>query len=362
MKKALKTTGKLLLLLLAVLLLFTSLTFVIHRVKTNKELELLKEKGYYNPVSVGDYSLNVAKFGNENGRHTIVSLAGLGMNDYSVTERKMTAVLEKDNLVVFIDRAGYGLSDDTDNEMTVEYIVEDYRKALKSAGIKAPYILMAHSVGGAYANYWSSVYPDEIEAVVFVDGSQLSEDVFNDEPFDSVSWGDKAYAFFAKPGFGRYTLRKDYLLLPDNYSEEEQALCDALELMSEDSIAPVSESALIVRNRQTAWNSIVTNDIPKLYICSSWGYQTKEEFREYLKWFSALMKKNNKNTPDPDGVTEEKLQEQVEKMEKLRQDIIYPYAEKMGNCEVVLLGGDHCIYEQRPDECGRIINDFISEE
>lgn len=50
---------------------------------------------------------------------------------------------------VFVDRAGHGFSDDTENEMTPEYIVEDYRKALKNAGIKAPYILMPHSIGGA---------------------------------------------------------------------------------------------------------------------------------------------------------------------------------------------------------------------
>lgn len=95
-----------------------------------------KGKRYYNPVSVGDYSLNVAKFGNENGKHTIVALAGLGMGDYSVTARQMTKLFEEENLVVFVDRAGYGFSDDTENEMTLEYIVEDYRKALKNAESK----------------------------------------------------------------------------------------------------------------------------------------------------------------------------------------------------------------------------------
>ncbi len=46
-------------------------------------------------------------------------------------------------------------------------------------------------------------------------------------------------------------------------------------------------------------------------------------------------------------------------MEELRQEIIYPYAEKMGNCEVVLLGGDHMIYEQKPEVCGEVIKAFI---
>jgi hypothetical protein len=32
----------------------------------------------------------------------------------------------------------------------------------------------------------------------------------------------------------------------------------------------------------------------------------------------------------------------------------------MGNCELVLLGGDHAIYEQRPEECGDIVLEFIN--
>ncbi len=359
MKKVLKITGRILLILLIILLLCTLVTFFIHRVKTNQETSLLKEKGYYNPVSVGDYSLNVAKFGSENGRHTIVALAGLGMGDYSVAERQMTDVLEKDNTIVFIDRAGYGFSDDTDHEMTTEYIVEDYRKALQNAGIEAPYILMPHSIGGAYATYWSSKYPSEIEAVVFVDGTQLCENAFDDEPESTVGFSDKALVFLAKLGFSRYALRQNYYLLPDNYSEEEQRLCDALELMTEDSIAPVSESSLLSQNSQTGWDSIITNDIPKLYICASWGLQTKEEYREQLKWFSALKEKNGLKVPDSTKVFDEKIQEQLDSFAKLREEVIYPYAVKMGNCEVVLLGGDHMIYEQKPEKCGEIIRSFI---
>ena len=135
MKKKAKTTKiirSVLLAVFAVLFVIVSGTYIFHKIKTAQEIKLLKANGYYNPVSVGDHSLNVAIFGKRDREHTIVSLAGLGMADYSVTERRMTACLEKENTVVFIDRAGYGLSDDTDNEMTIDYIVEDYRKALNN--------------------------------------------------------------------------------------------------------------------------------------------------------------------------------------------------------------------------------------
>lgn len=229
-RKVIKIIGMVLLIPVAAALIFTLVTCIVHSIKSSQELALLKEKGYYNPVSVGDYSLNVAKFGNEKGNHTIVGLAGLGIGDYSVKARQMTAGLEEDNLVVFVDRAGYGLSDDTENEMTLEYIVEGYREALKNAGIEAPYILMPHSIGGAYANYWASNYPEEIEGIVFVDGSQLGENAFAEELPQKVGIKDKTSAFLAKIGFNRYGIAlnfnlADNLLDKSGFQGKEIYLC-----------------------------------------------------------------------------------------------------------------------------------------
>lgn len=345
---------------LAAAVLFFIGTFIYHRIKTKQEIDLLKEKGYYKPVSVGDYCLNVSIFGNKDGKHTIVGIAGNGMGDYSVAARQMTACLEEDNLVVFVDRAGYGFSDDTENEMTLPYIVEDYRKALKNAGIEAPYILMPHSIGGAYANYWVSNYPEEIEAVVFVDGSQLSENAFDDYPAYEIGIGEKMLAFLAKCGFSRYVLRDNFYHYPDNYTEEEQLLGDALMLMTLDSIAPISEDTKLAENAQAAFDGIITNDVPKLYICASWGFQTKEDVIEANKWINRQIEINNMDVElRPVEYEDEKLKQILTLYEEAREKNIYPYAEKMGNCEVICLAGDHMIYEQKPEDCGRIIKSFI---
>ncbi len=359
-KKAVQILIKALLIILALIILFLSATFIFHIIKTDQEVSLLKEKGYYNPVSVGDYSLNAAKFGNENGVHTIVGMAGLGSGDFPVAARQMTSSLEKDNLVVFVDRAGYGLSDDTDNEMTLDYIVEDYRKALQNAGIAAPYVLMPHSIGGAYANYWVSNYPEEIEAVVFVDGSQLSENAFEEEEAAAVSLYDRFLALAAKMGLSRFVLRDFSYHFPDNFSDEEQYLADALALMTLDSVAPVSEAGMIAENAQKAFNGIVTNDVPKLYICASWGFESTDEIIEYHKWINRQIEINNLDMPKHSTELTESMYDALDAYEKARTEIIYPYAEKMGNCEVVCLGGDHMIYEQKPDECAKIISDFLN--
>ena len=38
-----------------------------------------------------------------------------------------------------------------------------------------------------------------------------------------------------------------------------------------------------------------------------------------------------------------------------------PYYEKLGNCKVVVLPGDHVIFLDKPNECSRIIKEFIDE-
>ena len=348
------------LILFVILLLFVLGTWLCDLVKTDRELALLKEKGYYNPVSVGDYSLNVAKFGNGQGGHIIVGLAGLGMSDFPVAMRRMTAQLESDNMIVFVDRAGYGLSDDTDKEMTLETIVEDYRTALKNAAIEPPYVLMAHSIGGVYATWWASRYPGELEAVVLIDGTPLSETAYDDEPDCPVTFGDRALAFLAKLGFSRYVLRSEHYLYPDGFSEEEQLLGDALELRSMGTLAPVSESALRRRNARTAWSGIVANDIPKLYICSSRGAQTKDDLLEVNRWMNRQIEKNRLDMPlrrmEYDDATAAEI---LNRMAEFRRTALEPYADKMGNCKVVLLFGDHMIYEQKPDACSELVKDFL---
>ena len=96
-KKIGKIILRVLLIIFILFVVFVIGVFVFHQVKRNEEINLLKEKGYYNPVPVGDHNINVAKFGNPNGKHTIVAMAGLGSADYPVSVRKVTAEVEKDS-------------------------------------------------------------------------------------------------------------------------------------------------------------------------------------------------------------------------------------------------------------------------
>lgn len=284
-----------------------------HPLMVKHDRNILTEKGYCNPVSVGDYSLNLLKFGNENGDRKIVALAGFGVGDSSVSMRKMTAELENDNQIVFLDRAGYGASDDTKADMHVGTIVEDYRTALKNANVEAPYTLMAHSIAGVYASYWVSKYPDEIDSVILLDTTWLLDENA-EENVTSAVVSEYAKYFASKIGLVD-------LLMPSSVdgTKEEKKTAKALTSMTMDSRALISEVKLEPNNIIDTLDVLSPNDIPKLYI--QCGKELPDEARKNLE----------------------------------------RYTDRLGNCQIALLDSGHLMYLEKPDESGKIIRDFIDE-
>jgi len=355
-KKVFRITGKVLLILLLLIVLLLLITSIVYHVKLDKVEKQLKEAGYYNPVSVGDHALNVYACGNENGVHTVVGLAGWGDGEMFLGWRQMTAEIEKDNRLIFVDRAGYGLSDDTKQEMTPENVVEEYRTALQNAGIEAPYLLLVHSMGGVYATYWESKYPDEIEAIVFVDGTPCFE-IPEEEQLDGGIAAD-LMPVIEDLGLAPFVVRSDYGEFLGKLSEEEQE--QAIYLMSKTlgSATVADEMDRSDRNVDHVWKEMQQTEIPKLFISAFYAYHTKEDFindgitAESLLnvWVLPSMKDAGE-----DAIYEEALR----MMEERRTEWAEPYYEKLGNCEVVELPGDHVLFLDKPDECSRIIKDFI---
>lgn len=364
-KKAFKKIIKVFLVLIAVLLVLWLLVFISSKIRSRRDKAFLEEKGYCNLVSAGEYSVNVQICGNENGKHRIIAMSGYGIPDSCITMRRMTAALETDDQVIFIDRAGYGVSDDTAQDMKVENIVEAYRTALKNAGIEAPYVLMPHSIGGIYATYWESKYPEEIEAVAIIDGTELEAGSPDEQ--DNEDNEVALYYRLVKCGIGGTgnLLLKHFLPPKEWLSDDEQKAEYAMTLMTYDSRALLSESEQEARNINTAWEAIVTNDIPKIYI--STAYFTAEDIEAdgilTDEMIDELMNDRRERKAELPTSQEERRQMALEDYLEIGRDykerILLPYLEKLGNCELVSLPGDHLIYEQKPDECGQIIRDFI---
>ncbi|MBY8825278.1 alpha/beta fold hydrolase [Sphingomonas colocasiae] len=105
------------------------------------------------------------------GSPTVIMTAGLG--DWAQTWRNIQPAIVKDSRVRACawDRAGFGFSDGSTIEQGVDTTTSDLEAALKSAGIKGPYILVGHSMGGYETLLFKDRHPQEVIGMVLVDPS-----------------------------------------------------------------------------------------------------------------------------------------------------------------------------------------------
>jgi pimeloyl-ACP methyl ester carboxylesterase len=104
----------------------------------------------------------------DTGRPTAILEHGLGA-DYGVWESVLTG-LEPTDRVCAYDRAGeFGMSKLPDGFRTTDDQVTDLHALLEGAGIKPPYVLVGHSIGGWNNLVYAQRFPAEVVGVVFVD-------------------------------------------------------------------------------------------------------------------------------------------------------------------------------------------------
>ncbi len=72
---------------------------------------------------------------------------------------------------VLYDRAGSGWSDPVDAPRSAVEIVTDLHTGLGLAGVKGPYLLVGHSLGGLLVRAFAQHFPDEVAGLVFIDPS-----------------------------------------------------------------------------------------------------------------------------------------------------------------------------------------------
>lgn len=70
---------------------------------------------------------------------------------------------------VLYDRAGTGWSDPVELPRTAAEVATELRELLRVAGVPAPYVLVPHSLGGAYARRFIQLFPEEVAGVVYLD-------------------------------------------------------------------------------------------------------------------------------------------------------------------------------------------------
>ncbi|MFD2587200.1 alpha/beta fold hydrolase [Croceitalea marina] len=120
-------------------------------------------------VNVNGIDLHIHPTGIENDKPTVIIEGGAS----SSTEyyHWLSEGLKDSLRVVRYDRAGNGYSEQSDVTRSAETIARELHQLLEKAGESPPYILAGHSMGGPYIRVFAELYPDEVEALVFIDAT-----------------------------------------------------------------------------------------------------------------------------------------------------------------------------------------------
>ncbi len=127
---------------------------------------------YGQMVDVYDGQMHVYMMGS--GDVTIILLPGMGIGLPSADFGPLMRRLSEKYTVVCIEYFGVGFSSQTQRVRTSENYVDEVRTALKGAGVEAPYVLMPHSISSVYSEYFASTHPDEVRAIISLDGTSTA--------------------------------------------------------------------------------------------------------------------------------------------------------------------------------------------
>jgi pimeloyl-ACP methyl ester carboxylesterase len=108
------------------------------------------------------------------GSPTVVLDAGLG--DSAVIWRKVHAQLAKRSQVCAFDRAGSGFSDPGPMPRDAVHIAQDMKAMFSAAGLKPPYVLVGHSLGGLNVRYYADLHLEEVAGMVLVEPATEHQD------------------------------------------------------------------------------------------------------------------------------------------------------------------------------------------
>jgi pimeloyl-ACP methyl ester carboxylesterase len=98
------------------------------------------------------------------GKPVIVMISGLG--DGMATFNSVASDLAESATVIIYDRAGYGASEAVSGPKDAVAAEVELSRLLSQAGVDGPFVLVGHSLGGLFAEYFAAKHPNRILALV----------------------------------------------------------------------------------------------------------------------------------------------------------------------------------------------------
>lgn len=327
--------------------------------------------GYLNLADGKDTRINVYSTGAEHGKHTIVGLSGMGIQCYPIYAKELNERLGKENTLVYPDRPGYGFSDDSYKKQTLEQVTENFRAGLKSAGFEAPYVLMPHSYASFYALWWQAKYPEEVEAIVFMDGINVPKNEHwrswsvEDYPSESAAYADARRAWL-RTWLGlnrlfRYPERAEDQADGKSVLKQEQIGLCKLTRNREWSAAMLSQDATAPEAARELRELLKPTDTPKLFFDTT--PSCEEDIRESMEFEKADYEAAGlKYSQNPETAAKATWQQESWYCQDYYANTLTPFLEQCGNSRLVCIGGyHHLFYAQKPDEVADTILDFLAE-
>jgi pimeloyl-ACP methyl ester carboxylesterase len=125
------------------------------------------------------------------GEPAVVFLSGagtVGLDYFNVQQRAARL-----GASVIYDRGGTGFSDAAPEGRSAAATVSELRALLDVAGVRPPYVLVGHSLGGLFARHFAQLYPSEVAALVLLDPAHEEYDAYMPEELNVKRSGGSSW-------------------------------------------------------------------------------------------------------------------------------------------------------------------------
>jgi len=99
-----------------------------------------------------------------------------GLGDTYASWRSVQPEIAKFTQVCSYDRAGLGYSDPSSQPRTSSVIAAELHDLLQAAGVRTPYVLVGHSMGGYDVRLYLNLYRGDVAGMVLVDASHPDQE------------------------------------------------------------------------------------------------------------------------------------------------------------------------------------------